>query len=419
MQQIFKVYKIKIDNASNIDASNSATKVNMTLKQEDAVQVRALLGKGIIRGLDGFNAAGENPQGESHLQEAPYVASNVVTRGGGPFAIMNTAYGKEYLIESKDIVLMGLLQAKMLLAFQAFSVLCAGAATIGQILDLKDSVIERFFINLIDAISGGMVIAIGAVIFYIILLLIGLVRSVIRYYNFRITDRGDSIHIEYGLFTKKTYTLMKKKISGFSYEQPMLMRMFGLGTLGVFAIGYGDGNDEDTGEQAILCPILKESDYLAFIEEIMPDIFKHEEHVKAEPKAFRYFFINFGFIFSMIVLAGTIIASVMVSFLSYLWIVGAVFALYAIISVILQYKNAGIYGNDICVSLSGGGFKKQVTYLKTSSIESVSEYASVMKHRRGVATVQLGYLAPLAVGNRKAKNVPTYMYEKVRQQIIY
>lgn len=61
LQQIFNVYKIKIDNASNIDASNSATKVNMTLKQEDAIQVRALLGKGIIRGLDGFNAAGENP----------------------------------------------------------------------------------------------------------------------------------------------------------------------------------------------------------------------------------------------------------------------------------------------------------------------------------------------------------------------
>ena len=83
-----------------------------------------------------------------------------------------------------------------------------------------------------------------------------MILTMIKYYGFRITNRENSIFIEYGLLNKKTYTLIKEKISGVSYNQSILMRIFKRGTLEVFAVGYGS-NEEDSQEVAILYPIIK------------------------------------------------------------------------------------------------------------------------------------------------------------------
>ena len=61
----------------------------------------------------------------------------------------------------------------------------------------------------------GMTAAILLLITFVISFICGMIGSLIRYYGFEILDNGEAIKIQYGLLTKKKYTIQKNRISGF------------------------------------------------------------------------------------------------------------------------------------------------------------------------------------------------------------
>ena len=67
-----------------------------------------------------------------------------------------------------------------------------------------------------------------------------MIGTVVRYFGFQVMDNGEALKIEYGLLTKKRYTIQKKKISGFSYHQSFLMKRLKTGTLQLYAIGTAE-----------------------------------------------------------------------------------------------------------------------------------------------------------------------------------
>ena len=96
-----------------------------------------------------------------------------------------------------------------------------------------------------------------------------MIGTVVRYFGFQVMDNGEALKIEYGLLTKKRYTIQKKKISGFSYHQSFLMKRLKTGTLQLYAIGYGGGSDEESREDPILFPLIKEERLRKAMKEIL------------------------------------------------------------------------------------------------------------------------------------------------------
>lgn len=84
LHQVFGVYRLNVDNASNI--SNTNTKVRMTFAKEDAFVVRDLLISG-RKGLDGFNLGEEG-------------------------AALAGTEGKRIKVSAGDLMLLGLLKSK-------------------------------------------------------------------------------------------------------------------------------------------------------------------------------------------------------------------------------------------------------------------------------------------------------------------
>lgn len=387
LHQIFGAYRLNIDNASNV--SEQKTKIKMTFSKSDAMEVRDLLISG-RKGIDGLNLESEG--GEERREQ-----------------------GESYQVKTTDLLLMGAIKSKGIFLLQLIGLLSAGSAYFNITVAVAGSEVGQ----LIASMGLLHIILVIAVLVFLLGIICGSIGSLIRYYGFRISDNGEAIKIEYGLLTKKRYTIQKKKISGFSYQQSFFMRLFSLGTLQLFAIGYGGSSDGESSEDPILFPLIKEDQMRKVIKRILPEMEKESEYERPGKGSLRYFFYSPGFIFALALLVLSIYLSLTSPFCKGIWVIGIVIMVFSVSSIVMKYRNAAIYSNERNVSLSHGGFKKYIIFVKTSHIESVSEQASCFKHKKGVTNVTISYIAPLAEANKKVKNVSMQAFERMKSMLIY
>ncbi len=387
LHQVFGVYRLNVDNASNI--SNTNTKVRMTFAKEDAFVVRDLLISG-RKGLDGFNLGEEG-------------------------AALAGTEGKRIKVSAGDLMLLGLLKSKGLFFLQMFTVVTSALALFSVSLSnlLAESVADTIY-----TMGIGMTAAILLLITFVISFICGMIGSLIRYYGFEILDNGEAIKIQYGLLTKKKYTIQKNRISGFFYDQSFFMRLLGVGSLNLFAIGYGVG-DNGSSEEPMVFPLLKADKVRQAMAEILPQMLEESVYHKPKKGSLHYFFYGLGFILALIAAGVSIYCTMYVDYCQQVWILGALILFYSVTGRVLEYKNSAIYGNFENISLSYGGFRKTTIFVKATHVESVTAKASRWKERKGVASVTVSYLAPLAAANKVAKNVPIEAFDEVKTKLIY
>lgn len=388
--QIFQVYKIKADNSSQTNDTAKQAEVVLALKKEDAFYVKTLL------------------ESKGDLQkEEKIITNNEVLQ-----PVINSTVS--------DFILLGVLQSKLLYILTTFSAVFGGGTYVLSILfDNADP--SAWIEKLVNMFSPAEGISILVIMAYLLGTVCSAVITAVRYYNYTVKDRKDALLVEFGLFTKKSYTLNKDKISGVTIKQSILMRIFGYCTVEVFIIGYGDKSEGDSNELSILYPITKLNQVNHILNEILPEMSFERNYHKSEKGSLRYFFFCFRMFFAIGIILGVGTAVIIENKNVYmLAILGASFVLLliTIISVFLEYKNSGIYANSKVVSICSGILAKQMTFIKTDKIESVSEKTSPWKKRKGFTTIKFGFLAPLRVSNIKARNVSYVQYEEVNSVLI-
>lgn len=391
LQQIFGIYALHIDNASNI--SDTSSKINVTFGREDMQMVKELL----IKGRDGMD--GLNPFAEEAV--LPEMAEKKVIR-----------------VSPVQIILYGLLETKGVAVIELFGVLGFFSAFINMSNNELDSVFDRF-LAIFD--SSGIVLAGIAVIIIILLVVtaIAAVKSFISYYDFTMRDNGKALKISYGILKKKNYTIQKNRITGFSYEQSFLMRLFNVGVLKVFAIGYGGTDDQESYEEPLIYPLLKEDALYYSMKAIMPEIGSDYAYIKPKKQALRYFFYNLGLSVSVLIQIGLIIVADNIAKFDHVWIFGTLLLVIAIVNVILRYKNSGICGDCDTISLSYGGFRRSTIFIKTNSVESVELSTSYFKRKKGIGHITIGHIAPLVTATHSADNLSVEAYNHIKKLLIY
>lgn len=391
IHQISGTYRLNADNASNV--SGTETKIRMTFSKEDALLVKELLSKG-KNSIDGLNL---DSQGEEEKKET----------------------GDAYLVKCKDLLLMGAIKSKGMFFLQAWALATAGMTFITQMIDIPADGLMAILEGLFYRLGISVMALICMVILFVLAIVCGAVGSLIRYYDFHILDNGETLRIEYGLFTKKKFTIHKKKVSGFFYEQSLVMRWMKTGVLHIFAIGYGQSGDETSSEVPVLFPLLPEKLLMKVMGDILPEMTEADEYEKPTKVSLRYFFYRGGVVSAIITLAASIFLSLTYHVVGSLWILGGLCMLWSIATSVLQYRNTGIYGNQKHISFSFGGFKKTSIFVKSNNVESISESASFFKHKKGVTNISIGYIAPLIGAARDAKNLSLTAYENLKSKLIY
>jgi len=275
---------------------------------------------------------------------------------------------------------------------------------------------------LVDFAMGfAPVMIIGAVLgVYLISIIISTALGFIKYYNFRITNRDDSLRIEYGLFTRKSHTLMKEKISGIEFQQSLFMRAMKKGTLQIFVTGYGGLDDNNQEETVLLYPIVEEKKIYPFINWIMPDDVEVPAYENAPARGLPYFFICFRFIFAVIMCAVMIAVPMGGSADIIAAAAGILILLIAIGSVLMEYKTSAVAVGNSMVTLNYGGYRKHIVMIRREKLEYVEDSASELKRRhRNLSTLKVGILAPAGMSIHSVRNMDISVFNNVKEKLIY
>ena len=197
--QLARVYSVNVDNNSSIGSGNSG-RVKMVLKEQDAVLVKGLL----LAKKDSCSGAEGQVQGLHRDRISEDTSGNTIMASLG------------------EILLMGLLRSKGLIIIQLLTYAGVAIGVVSQLFLDKKVDGDEVILDWIFHFSAPLLIVCLLIALYLAGLAVSVILDTIRYYGFRITDREGSIFVEYGLFTRKTFTLVKEKISGISYRQSLL-----------------------------------------------------------------------------------------------------------------------------------------------------------------------------------------------------
>ena len=371
LYQIFGVYKIKVDNASQTNEIANQSKINLTLKKEEAIQFKKI--------ITGNYTDAVNNQHESGAIKG----------------------------EIGDFIKLGLLQSK---AAYIMSII----AIIGSL----TSFIIPFIKGKVEgALMTAMIIAIIFIV-YLIAVVMSIVKAVIKYYAFSVWADEDTLKVQYGLLNKKSFSLQKSKINGIILKQNFLMRVFKLYTAEVIVIGYGDKSEEGGTEKAIIFPIAQKEKIKEIVNIVLPEYSLDYSLCKPERKAIRYFFFSPLLIFAVICVIVAVTTAILIT--NYIVMALAlVFLAFSVAHAIQKYINAGISVGESNVVLSAGAFSKRVAIIKTKSIESITASGSIFKRKKGYVSIRLGFVAPLRVSNISSLNLPLDQFDLLEGVLKY
>lgn len=121
---------------------------------------------------------------------------------------------------------------------------------------------------------------------------LSILGSVIRFFDFTLTESGGELRVSYGLFTRREKGFRRSRVQNVQIEEPIIRRWFGLATLKVQTAGYGSSvKAEDRIET--LSPILRDRDIGDYLRIIDPHFsWEDIEWRPAHPRARRRMFIR-------------------------------------------------------------------------------------------------------------------------------
>ena len=125
--------------------------------------------------------------------------------------------------------------------------------------------------------GGGvhwLLVVIAAVAMLGIGMLFSVVGSIVVFYGFTLSRSGEDIHRSYGLFTRRSSSLPRRRIQLLKVEESWLRRLFKLATLRADTAGAampGQGKEEQSGRDVLL-PVLPRSDLDSLLPVFFPDL---------------------------------------------------------------------------------------------------------------------------------------------------
>lgn len=101
--------------------------------------------------------------------------------------------------------------------------------------------------------------------------LVGSARALVRHWGFTLTQRGDRLVAEEGLFTQRAVELSTRRVQAVAFKEPLFRRWLGFGTLTVDTAASREGAGGTQVAEAVV-PVLVREDALPLLLRLFPGI---------------------------------------------------------------------------------------------------------------------------------------------------
>lgn len=380
IHKLFKVYKVKIDNASQVKEEANNPEAYLILKENDAHELKEAVAPSQLK-----------TEYETNKQ------NNVLM----PSTVEFIKYG---LVKSKYLGVLAFLGA-FTFVFENDSI---------RSLILDNISLPSFELEFSIVIVALAFILISAT--YLVILLISVIRTVIRYYGFKLEKEDEKLIIDYGVLNHQRHTFPQEKISAIVLKQNILMRILKLYSLELSVIGYGNTTDKGL-EKAILYPVANKDMAEKVIDFVLPGQsfeLNSNNMEKCPKRALKYFFVTPS---SIILLVGLIITCIVGN----RWFIASALLVFSVFSIfkLLQYKNQGVVCGPDSVYFAKGSIYRKIILVKRPIIESVEGISSYFKVKKDIGSVKISFIGPFGNNNIYLRNMEGSLFTRLCEYLYY
>lgn len=231
---------------------------------------------------------------------------------------------------------------------------------------------------------------------YLLLIIIAISSSILRFHRFEVKKTKQSIEVSYGFFTRSTNTFSLKRIRAVELTDNILMRAFGFVSVKLHVIGYLDsGNSKDKGTQVgYLFPLIKRSDVNEALAELLPLFRPSEETTKA--KAF-FPFISWNLLslalFDLLAVIGIFIGYSFAEITEWLPIAlnvllgsNVIVLFFLLWDKALAYRFVGFCLEEDTVTLKSGGLSRSTFVIPKRNLTSIVHDTTPLRKKAGILT---------------------------------
>lgn len=239
----------------------------------------------------------------------------------------------------------------------------------------------------------------------IISTLFGIVGSYLKYGDFRVMRVADEIKIDYGLLNKKHYQFPFEKINAVYFRQNLVQSLFGYQKICIEIIGYGN----ESGEEALLYPLVKRSNTNQVMRDILPELLYEEKIQYVQEKTAIKFILNQLIWRGLILLIPLALIRQIPA--TYRLILGAILILDGLLVGYSEYRHTAIGIGENLIFLSYKGRGREEVVLPIKKIESFELMQTLFQKKSNLMNYRIHVWSNGLKGHYKIKNLDKEYYE--------
>ena len=240
-----------------------------------------------------------------------------------------------------------------------------------------------------------IVIILWSLVLLIVVWALSVIRTMLRFGNFKVFINENKIHIQKGLFEKKELIIDKNDFRAIRIEENVFKQPFGLACIYIESSG-GESNKRNVS--TVLHPLIKKhkiENFLSSISLPYPSLIK----VNSLPKQSRFRYILRK------LLIGVVISLILIYISKLFWVISVPVLFLFFFYGNLQYKDAGYGIHDNLFLLKKRFLNKNTLIFIKDHIESISFYQSYFQKKKELHSISLIILSNLS--KKKFKLIDT------------
>lgn len=220
--------------------------------------------------------------------------------------------------------------------------------------------------------------------------LLGILGTMIKYWNFTVSKVGEDIVINHGLIEKKQITIPIKRIQAVGHVESIIRQPLGYCSV----IAEIAGGSIEKGEQysTVLFPILKVEELNSFLQKFLPEYVAEHAVMHSIPRRACKYYVARLFLPALVLLIAVLI------FIPHFTWVPVILLIGSILLGIMQFRDTGHVIEGRRLSIRYRTLSKITMVMNHKRIQALNKKQHILHKRENLATIKLSIVGKMGLG---------------------
>src|SRR6056297_2676248 len=243
---------------------------------------------------------------------------------------------------------------------------------------ISESQLFEYLFDVLPSQTDFVFFVTVVVIFVVFAWLLSFFSTLFSYGNFSLTVKDKEMVITRGVFEKKRVTVPYNRIQAIHVAEGMIRQPLGYASMHLESAGYGD--EKGTGS-IVLFPLVKRSEVLQLLNEVVPDYQKEMDGLKLPKRALRRYLFRSTFLITAVIVP----LYFWLNLNNWIWLIPALAMLWGW----LKYRAAAVGWNKGSFIFRSRTLSKSTAFINRNRIQNITISQSPFQRWRKLCTAEI------------------------------